>query len=364
MKKQLIIAASFVLVTGLAFSQKKSETDAALAFKSFESAFQTGDIAAAKKNILKAKEAIDLAAAHPDTQKSPKTLFYKGEIYASIDLLRQMQDASFNSSTPEDARKQAILAYSEAYKSSDKFDSDIQNSMNTLRNMSYEFGSAAYDKKEYETSKNMFISASEYATVLGEIDSTALYYVALNSEQAGDFAGAADYYKQCAQLNFKPEITYSGAGINLVKAGKNEEAMTFLQEAIKKSPKDKILYYALGTIAMELNKDELVSENLNKAIELDPNFTDAQYNLGVYFSEKGNKLRSEAGALPPNEKKKYEELNAKSLEFYNLAASPLEKYAEANPTDKAVLKSLFQIHRALKNADKEAKYKKLFDEAK
>lgn len=363
MKKHLVIAAGFVFATGFAISQKKSETDAALAFKSFESAFQSQDLAVAKKNLLKAKEAIDLAAAHPDTQKSPKTLFYKGEIYASIDMMRLMKDEAFNSATPADARQQAITAYAEAFKTSDKFDEDIKNSMFTLRTLAYSTGSAAYDKKEYLISKSIFESAVEYAAVINEIDTTAMYYVGTCAEQAGDFAGAAESYKKCASLGYKPEATYSAAGINLVKAGKNEEAMTFLQEAIKKSPKDKILYYALGTIAMELNKDELVSENLNKAIELDPNFTDAHYNLGVYFSEKGNKLRSEAGALPPSEKKKYDELNAKSLEFYGMAAAPLEKYVESNPKDKAVLKSLFQIFRALKNTEKEAKYKKMFDEA-
>jgi hypothetical protein len=47
-------------------------------------AMMSGDMEAAKKAILKAKEHIDAAAAHEETKASQKTLFNKGEIYYSF----------------------------------------------------------------------------------------------------------------------------------------------------------------------------------------------------------------------------------------------------------------------------------------
>ncbi|MNF10448.1 hypothetical protein D3C80_2113830 [compost metagenome] len=86
--------------------------------------------------------------------------------------------------------------------------------------------------------------------------------------------------------------------------------------------------------------------------------------MGSYFSGKGFDLRQKAGDLPPNAKKESDELLAKSLEYYGLAMDPLEKYIAIVPKDLEVLNSLVKIARALKNPEKEAKYKQLLDAAK
>ncbi|MNY09559.1 hypothetical protein D3C86_1424750 [compost metagenome] len=105
-------------------------------------------------------------------------------------------------------------------------------------------------------------------------------------------------------------------------------------------------------------------ENLNKAVEIDPKYADAYYNLGSYFSSKGLELRQKASNLPPNAKKESDELLAQSLEFYGLAVDPLEKYIALSPKDIDVLNSLVKIARALKNTEKEAKYKQMLEAAK
>lgn len=359
---RVALLAGMVLLTGATFGQKKSETDAALAFKSFENAFASQDLATAKKSLLKAKEAIDLAAAHPETQKSPKTLFYKGEVYTAMILVAMTGDAEFNKNVPADAQEIGIAAYKEAYSSSDKFDSNIKESMNTIRQMLYTTGSAAYEAKKYEISMQSFASASEYAQVVGQVDTTAIYYAAISADNDSNYVKAAEFYKQAASYGYKPETTFRAAGMAYINAGQNDKAIDFLKESINKSPKDKALYFALGTIAMDLKDDQMVIDNLKKATEIDPKYADAYYNLGVYFLTKGDDLRQQAGAL--SDKKQSDELMAKSSEFWTLSAASLEKYVELVPNDKEVLKNLFKMYRALKNPEKEAKYKKLFDEAK
>ena len=59
---RIALTAAVVFLSTASFAQKKTETDAALAFQSFESSFASGDVVNAKKSLLKAKGFIDQAA--------------------------------------------------------------------------------------------------------------------------------------------------------------------------------------------------------------------------------------------------------------------------------------------------------------
>ncbi|WP_343633794.1 tetratricopeptide repeat protein [Fluviicola sp.] len=353
-----------VMISSLSFAQKKVETDAALAFQNYEKAQMTGDMVEMKKQLIKAKESIDLASTNAETEKSPKTLFLKGEIYTSLLLVKMLGDAEFNKNVPENAKEISVKAYKEAYDISNKYDSDIQNSVNTIKQMLYTTGSAAFDAKKYKEAMMAFGTVNDYTAVLNQLDTTAIYYAGIAAENDSNYVQAAEYYKKAAESNYKPDLIYRSTAMAYIKAGQNDKAVEFLKQAIAKSPKDKHLYFALGTIAMEMNDDKTVLENLNKAVEIDPNYADAYYNLGSYFSSKGFDLRQKAGSLPPNAKKESDELLAKSLEFYGFAMEPLEKYVTISPKDVDVLNSLVKIARALKNTEKEAKYKQMLDAAR
>lgn len=359
-----LMAAGILMISSLSFAQKKIETDAALAFQSFEKAQMTGDLVEAKKQLLKAKESIDIASTNAETEKSPKTLFLKGEIYTSMLLLKMLRDAEFNKNVPENAKEISIKAYKEAYDISNKYDSDIQNSVNTIKQMLYATGSAAFDAKKYKEAMMAFGTVNDYTGVLNQIDTMSIEYAGISAENDSNYVQAAEYYKKAADLGYKPGSIYRATAMAYIKAGQNDKAIEFLKHAIAKSPKDKHLYFALGTIAMEMNDDQTVLENLNKAVEIDPNYADAYYNLGSYFSSKGFELRQKAGDLPPNAKKEADELLAKSLEFYGFAMDPLEKYIALSPKDVDVLNSLVKIARAVKNTEKEAKYKQMLDAAR
>ena len=358
------LLAGIVLISSLSFAQKKIETDAVLAFQNYEKAQMSGDAAEMKKQLLKAKESIDIAAANPETEKSPKTLFYKGEIYTSMLFLKMLGDAAVNKNVPEHAKERSIKAYKEAYDLSNKYDSDIENSVNTIKKVLYTTGSTAFDAKKYKEAMLSFATVNDYTNILNQMDTMAWHYAGIAAENDTNWVQAAEYYKKAADANYKPEIIYRSTAMAYIKAGQNDKAVEFLKQAIAKSPKDKHLYFALGTIAMEMKDDQTVLDNLNKAVEIDPGYADAHYNLGVYFSGKGSDLRLKAGDLPPNAKKESDELLAKSLEYYSLALEPLEKYIALSPKDVVVLNSLVKIARALKNTEKEAKYKQLLDAAR
>lgn len=359
--KTWVLAAGLLLVSGMSTAQKKSETDAALALRSIESAFSTNDIDAAKKATLKAKGFIDQAAVHPETEKSPKTLFLKGEIYAYIFMFRQMNDAVFNEATPADALTIAVNSYKSAYTTSDKYDSDVRQSIGNAKALVATKGNALFDAKKYAEAMVEYDNTVQLSSAINEIDTASIYNAALCAQVSENWMAAADRFKLCASYNYKPDVTYLNTATSYIRAGKNDDAMNFLKEAIQKAPSNKYLYWTLGTIAMDINDDALVETNLKKAIELDPNYSDAYFNLGSYFFGKGIDLRKQANEM--TDKAKSDAALAKSLEYYTIASAPLEKYCELVPKDKDVLKSLWQIFRTLKNAEKEAKYKKLYEEA-
>lgn len=357
-----LLVAGISISAGMVSAQKKSETDAALALRSIESAMQSQDMDAAKKATLKAKGFIDQAAAHPETEKSPKTLFLKGEIYSYIYVFRQLNDATFNDATPADAIDIAIKSYNTCYTSSDKYDGEIRNSISTAKGLVGVKGNALFDSKKYAEAMLEYDVSAKLSSAINEIDTVSIYNGALCAQVSENWIEAAQHFRTCSNYNYRPDVTFLNAATSYIHAGKNDEAMAFLKEAIQKAPKNKYLYWTLGTIAMDVNDDVTVQENLTKAIELDPKYSDAYFNLGSYFFGKGIDLRKKAGET--TDKKASDEMLAKSLEYYNIASNPLEKYIELVPTDKDVLKSLWQIFRTLKNTEKEAKYKKLYDEAK
>ncbi len=359
------LMAGIVMISSLSFAQKKIETDAALAFQAYEKAYMAQDVTEMKKQLLKAKESIDIASTNVETEKSPKTLFLKGEIYASMFINPMLlTDPEFVKMIPADAKEVATKAYKEAYDLSNKYDSDIENSIKQIKMQFYDMGKMAFDAKMYKVATEVFGSINDFTSVVNEMDTLAIEYAGIAAENDSNYVQAAEYYKKAADLGYKPETIYRATAMAYIKAGKNDKAVDFLKQAIAKSPKDKHLYFALGTIAMEMNDDQTVLENLNKAVEIDPNYADAYYNLGSYFSSKGFELRQKAGNLPPNAKKESDELLAKSLEFYGFAMDPLEKYIALSPKDIDVLNSLVKIARAVKNPEKEAKYKQMLDAAR
>jgi tetratricopeptide (TPR) repeat protein len=358
------LALGLTLLSSLSFAQKQVETDAAVAYQAFEKAQMMQKMDDAKSALLRAKKSIDAASSNPETEKSPKTLFFKGEIYSSLAFMKMLGDAEFNKNIPDDAIQIGVDAYKASYSGSTKYKTDIENSVNTIKQLMHPLGQAAYEAKKFKEAGEAFGVINKYNSILGTVDTVYIYYQGMAAESDTNWVKAAEYYKTCAEMGYQPDATYRATAMAYIKAGQNDKAVDFLKQAIAKSPKDKHLYFALGTIAMDMKDDQTVLTNLNKAVEIDPTYSDAFYNLGSYFSSKGLELRQKADALPPSAKKEADEMFAKSLEFYGYALDPLEKYIAIQPKDVDVLNSLVKICRATKNTEKATKYMAMLEEAK
>ena len=335
---------------------------------------------------------------HPDTKESPKTLYYKGEIYSNFISLGMMtQDTNFIKAAGEDAFEVAIASFKKGYAVSDKFDGEIKDAVYGKKLEIEKFSSMLYQSGAYKEAMGFYDAQVMLSDAINQVDSLSIFNAGICAEKAGDLTTAAARYKRCAEIGYKaPEIYAMTASIlrkdkkiaeakeviamgrkkypsdrgmllELVNAsldeGNSAEAEKSLQEAIAADPKNKQLYYVIGTIYIDLKENDKAEAALNKAIELDPNYTDAQYQLGAHLVGVAGNLKEEASRLKlgdPN----YDVMLAKGDEYYKKAVVPLEAYIAKNPNDKEVLTILFQIHKSLKNTDKAMEYKKRADAIK
>lgn len=361
--KNWFFAAALALATGVAFGQKAVETSAAVEYKTkFLPEFQSGNMEGAKSSLLKAKEYIDVAAVHPDTKESPKTLWLKGDIYFMLVLFNAMDSVTF-ANVPDDAVEQAIAAYNKGYTVSNKFDADIEESVNQKAALIDMAAVTSFNEKKYSDAMEAYDMRAQLFTAINKVDSIAIFYAGVSAENNKDFGKAAEYYKKAADIGYKVPEIYKMVANALIQDKRTQEATEYLAKAIEKSPNDKELYYAIGTFYMEAGENQKATDALRKAVEIDPKYWDAQYQLGAHLQSIGAELRNKANALPLNDPN-FNKLIAESDEYFKQAVVPLEAYIAGNPNDKQVLLILSQVYRSLKNTEKAAEYKKRADEAK
>lgn len=362
-KTNWLIAAGFMLIAGTASAQKATETSAALEFRNYKDKLMRQDMEGAKKSLEKAKGFIDAAAAHADTKDSPKTLYYKGEIYSNYFIFgMQAMDTTFIKQIGDDGFDQAVASYKRGYEVSDKFDDDIKQGVGEKKMFLFQFTEVLFTNKLYAEAIELYDMQVKFSSAINEIDTASIFNAGICAENAQQWDKAADYYKRCADLNYRVPEIYKKIAITLINAGKNEEATVFLQKAVEKFPNDEYLYFYIGTMYIDLKDEAKATENLEKAVQLNPKFNEAQYQLGKHYLDIASRLRDEASQLDVKEQKKYDAMIAQSIEYYKKAAGPLEAYVAAVPNEKAVLISLYQIHKALKNTEKALEYKKRADE--
>lgn len=401
MKNKLIKISFFagsILLTFNSFSQKMNETSAALEYNKYADILarmmMTGEnnLEAGKKALIKAKEYIDLAAAHPETKESPKTLFYKGEIYTGL-LIASAEDSIYLKENGDLLLEQGIESYKKAFPSK-KYKEEVLSSINMKKGLFSMGCDQMYKAGKFKEAVEIYDLQVKLSDAVGEIDSSSIFNAGLCAEKAGDMSTAAARYKKSAEIQYKAPLIYALAANALRKDGKKAEAKEILvagrvkypndkdillelvnsdieagdnaaaekslADAIAADPNNKQLYLTIGTIYIELKQDEKAETALNKALQIDPNYTDAQYQLGALLSGSAISMKQEASQLKQGDPN-YEKMLAKADELYKKAIVPLEAYIAKNPNDKQVLIILAQIYRSLKNPEKSAEYKKRAD---
>jgi tetratricopeptide (TPR) repeat protein len=393
------LIAGALIISASTFAQKKNETSAAVEFKNkYQMSMASGDIDGAKKALIAAKGFIDLAAEHVETKESPKTLYYKGEIYANFLMVgMQTMDTAFMKLGGDDALDVAIAAYKKGFDVSDKFDSDIKDAVYQKKALLDPYANMLYKNNMFKEAGELYLTQADLSSAVSELDSTSIFNGSLCFEKGSEFIKAAEGYEKLAKVGYKGTTTYVLASSAYRKGGNIEKAKAIvaegrkkhpsdrdlllelvntnidagdaagaeaaLNEAITKDPNNKQLHYTIGTIYIDLKENEKAEKALNKSLEIDPDYADALYQLGAHLVTWAGDTKTAANQLKfgdPN----YNKMLQQSDDTYKRALVPLEKYIGKNPNDKDVLTILFQLNRSLGNTEKALEYKKRADAIK
>lgn len=143
---------------------------------------------------------------------------------------------------------------------------------------------------------------------------------------------------------------------------KKEDAIKYLNEAISKDPNNNQYYKIKGMMYL---KDENFDEAivcLSKAVELTPNDFDAQFECGLAYEKKGEKIIEKANSI--KDIKKYNAERSKGSAELKKALPYFEKAREINGEDLDNLQFLRSVYYKLSMSDKYNEVNKKYEEVK
>ncbi len=331
-----------------------------------------------------AKENIDLASQHEKTMNDPKTWFYYGNTYLQI------------ATTADEAYKNldanALQKAFDAYKKCMELDKDqeykiqILQDMVVISNNFYTRGLKHYNAEDYRNAYSEFNNAVNVNTSIGQLDTLAIYAVAMSANSADMVPEAIKGYNELIDMKYKNAAIYSDlAGIykkqNDLESAKNtlqkgieifpsdvnilfakinillsedkyEEVISALSSAIELDPENYTLYFVLGQSYEKMNDFDKAVAGYGKALELKPDYSDALYNMGALYFNKGVEYAMKANDLPLEAEKEFEALKESANKEYLKAEPYFEKAIIILPDDQALFRSLEQIYKSTNQLDK------------
>lgn len=332
----------------------------------------------------KAKEAIDKAILNPKTMEEPKTWYYYGNIYLSIQLT---EDEKYKALDP-DALEKAYDGYQKALKLDvDKeFTNDINDRILVCAEQFYNKGVNKYNEEKYAEAVKSFDKSAGINSSIGKIDSLATFNAALCAELSGSPQDAKTKYIQLIEWNYNQPAIYSSLSeilkaegdtatalsylqmgrkkypenFNLIigetniylAAGEKDKALELLQLALTQDDKNPTIFFAVGTNYDQMGNFEEAEKAYLQAISLKSDYFDANYNLGALYVNEAIEIMDKANALPLNEEKQYVALKADADALLVKSLPYLERADELQPNDQYTMRTLKDIYTRLGMVDK------------
>jgi tetratricopeptide (TPR) repeat protein len=382
--KQTCVILMIALSIGQSYAQ---QSKVASAFMSLENYLKDKtDI----DQLKKAKQFIDEATLSESTAGRPKTWYYRGNVYWSMN---DSKDTSFTQKG-ENPLLTAVEAYKKAYDLDPKYDY-AEECYNKAYIGYNNIGITNFNKSNFEQALENFEMCADLKAKKGNVDTSAFENAAVSAIRAKNFAKSEFYLKKLISFNKEKEGSryiqlarlYKDKGdtatflktiqegrtqfpndqkllteeLNLYLAGgKSAEAEKLLILAIEKDSTNAQLHYAAGTIYEDLAKRQDAIASYQKAISLKPDYWEAYFNLGAVYNNEAKRLQDIANNEKDN--KKYEVLNKAAETEFKQALPYLEKALELAPKESddvnALLRTLKQIYSRMSMTDKYEEVKK------
>lgn len=370
MKRLLTIL--FAIVSIGAFAQKPVKPNINKALNSFNYG-----------KIKEAKEIIDVSMTDPKLSLDPKTWFYAGLIYASIDTASNPAIHNLDPNAFEKARD----AFKKAdelkggkselfYTNQSGFPVPKPLAIDQLAGYYLNIGAMAYQDDDFKTAIKNFEKTQQlkpddttayfYAGVAANADENyqqarsfmetylknggkmvEAYYVIINAYAVSNQKDKAVEVAREAKAKFPKNMEIPKLEIQyLLELNRINEAKAGLQEAIKSEPNNFILHYYLAYTYFQSKDYDAAKASAERALQIDPKSFDAQVLLAKCFYVDAEKIKKEMSSLGISEadKKKRFELDKIYVEKLKIALPYWEKAEQLNPSDTEVLDALYLIY--------------------
>ncbi|MCC8199613.1 MAG: tetratricopeptide repeat protein [Tannerellaceae bacterium] len=384
--KRVLLTVALCVAASASFAQKKAVNDAQNSAKS--------------NNFDEARALIKGALENPESKDDAKTWYVAGFIedqQFSTERTKQVLGQEPNEPVMYEALINILPYFVKAYdldqlpnekgKVKPRFAKDIKNTLSANHVYYINGGAYYFDERDYKKAYEFFdqylqisdlpmfkgeptaerdsnfMTVQFYAAVAAtQMENPQLAIAALERAKETGFRGndvyqylAYEYEQLQDNENLErtlkegmakyPEEKYYLMSLinNYIYAGKNEEALQYLNTAIAQEPNNAQLYDVMGRVYESGLKDYDNAETyFAKALELDPNYTDAMSNLGrIYYNQAVNKL-GDANMI--SDAKQYQEESAKAKEYFRKALPYFEKAHQLNPDDTEPMIALRSIY--------------------
>ena len=116
----------------------------------------------------------------------------------------------------------------------------------------------------------------------------SLFFLALRSQQDGDYATAAHIFRACLALRPDHVAALRNRASALAQLGEYAEALELARKAIWLQPDGAVPHFSLGNALRDQGKLDEAVTCYRQAIRLQPNFPEAHNNVGNILEEQGN----------------------------------------------------------------------------
>jgi tetratricopeptide (TPR) repeat protein len=335
----------------------------------------------------KAKEALDEAMNNPKTSDWFNTYFAKGKLCQAV---YQSDNPKFKEYC-SDPLGEAYSSYEKAMELDTKGSTKKKIITNMIYNSLaldlYNQGSTLFGEKDYAGALKSFetqIAITESDKYVGATDTGMYYNAGLAASNSGKYDEAIKYFEKCAEMKYlgitpyfqmsqayleigdttKAEAILTGlpdkfpgdknVTLNLIdlyiKAGKNDEALKYLQVAKKDDPENYSLYLAEGIIYLNQEKFDDAITDLSKSVELKSDVYESQYGLGAAYINKASDMFTKANDIM--DVNKYNTAIQEAMDVFSKALPHMEKAVELRPDDVYALRSLRELYYRLRMTDK------------
>ncbi|MDR1974315.1 MAG: tetratricopeptide repeat protein [Bacteroidales bacterium] len=335
------------------------------------------------KKIPEAVGAIRAAMLDPTTPLDAATYLVQARIYVAA------SDALFANKFPQaEDTAYAALKMSLSLDNSDKNKFLAESEIGKLSTALYEKGSVVYTEGNFSRAADFYQKAYETILLAEQIDTGALFNVALCAEKAEDNARALETYEQLAGMGYRNIIVYQHLALLYEKAERTDDASRMLDVSIEIFPDDSMAYLIAANENLVLDKHEKVVAigkaaaekfpvfpllyiilgasyqnsgdmdnaeiNYRKAYEQNSDDYQTNFRIGAFYVEKGNKVKTAAENLPLDAGELYNSEQARAKEIFLKAIPHLVKALELSPDNLAVMKTLRDLYNFIKEGDKAA----------